>query len=70
MGEADSSVAALDEAIVEFATALELERGRSRRTVEAYEQDLRQCAAFLAARGRTTWTAVTGNDAAAWAQDV
>ena len=58
---------ALEEEIVEFGTALALERGRSARTVQAYENDLRQCAAFLTARGRRDWRRVTGDDAAAWA---
>lgn len=58
----------LEEPIVEFGTALGLERGRAARTVEAYERDLRQCAACLAQRGRTDWRNVSAADAAGWAQ--
>lgn len=59
---------ALDDPIVEFGSALGLERGRSARTVEAYENDLRQCASFLVRRGRADWKDVMPDDAAAWAQ--
>ena len=61
---------ALEEAVIEFGTALSFERGRSKRTVEAYENDLRQCAAFLASRGRNDWLQVTGADASAWAHQL
>ncbi|GAB5560257.1 MAG: site-specific tyrosine recombinase XerD [Synoicihabitans sp.] len=54
----------------DFATSLELERGRSAKTVEAYESDLLQAAAFLAKRGRTDWQAVNASDATAWAQEL
>lgn len=54
----------------DFVTALELERGRSAKTVEAYESDLLQAVDFLAKRGRTDWKKVTRDDAAAWAQDL
>ena len=65
---ASAGFGALEEGIVEFGSALVLERGRSNRTVEAYDSDLRQCAAFLTARGRRDWREVTAADAAAWAQ--
>ena len=39
--------AALEEPINDFITTLELERGRSPRTIEAYQNDLGQCARFL-----------------------
>jgi len=58
--------AALDDAITDFGNALSLERGRSPRTLEAYENDLRQCARFLAARRVRVWAAVTPAQAAAW----
>ena len=46
---------------------LELERGRSRLTIEAYRDALSRAAAFLArSRGRQDWQAVTREDAAAW----
>jgi len=59
---------ALEEAISDFGATLTLERGRSQRTVEAYENDLKQCADFLARRGRTHWREVTPDDAAAWSR--
>src|SRR5690606_3942359 len=49
---------------------LSLERGRSAKTVEAYENDLKQAARFFAARGRRDWRTVTRSDAAAWAQEL
>ncbi len=58
--------AALDDAITDFGNSLSLERGRSPRTLEAYENDLRQCARFLAARGVRTWAGATPAHAAAW----
>jgi integrase/recombinase XerD len=45
----------LDDPIRDFGNSLTLERGRSDRTLEAYEGDLRQCAAHLARRGVTNW---------------
>lgn len=57
------------EAITDFGVSLSLERGRSAKTVEAYENDLRQAAAFMvSARSRRDWQRVTRADAAAWAQ--
>ncbi len=56
----------MDEAITDFGNSLSLERGRSPRTLEAYENDLRQCAHFLAARRVRTWAGVTPAHAAAW----
>jgi len=47
--------AGLDEPIRDFGNSLTLERGRSDRTLEAYESDLRQCAAHLARTGVKTW---------------
>ncbi len=41
----------LDDPIRDFGNSLTLERGRSDRTLEAYESDLRQCAAHLARTG-------------------
>ncbi len=58
------------EPIGDFAASLSLERGRSAKTVEAYEGDLRQAAAFLSARGRSDWRRVSGADAAAWAREL
>jgi len=66
--------AALDGALVEtigdFSATLLLERGRSEKTVSAYESDLRQAAAFLQRRGRRQWREVNAEDAAAWARQL
>ena len=56
----------MDDAITDFGNSLSLERGRSPRTLEAYENDLRQCARFLVARGIRTWAAATPAHAEAW----
>ena len=61
---------AMEESIRDFVTSLELERGRSPKTVEAYESDLSQAAVFLAKQGRTDWKRVTRDDATAWAQNL
>ncbi|MBT5901274.1 MAG: site-specific tyrosine recombinase XerD [Opitutaceae bacterium] len=61
---------AMEESIRDFVTSLELERGRSAKTVEAYESDLSQAAIFLAKRGRSDWKRVASDDATAWAQDL
>ena len=45
----------LDDPIRDFGNALTLERGRSDRTLEAYEGDLRQCAAHLVRHGVKDW---------------
>ncbi len=63
-----SAATAFDEAISEFGATLQLERGRSEKTVSAYESDLKQAARFFATCGRVTWTDVTGADAAAWSR--
>jgi len=57
---------ALEDAITDFGNTLSLERGRSPRTLEAYENDLYQCARFLASRRVRTWAAATPAHAAAW----
>ena len=68
---ADASVRAalpadLDDAIRDFGNSLTLERGRSDRTLEAYEGDLRQCAAHLARAGVHDWKSATGEQVMAW----
>ncbi len=60
----------LEEPVREFVTSLELERGRSPQTVAAYENDLAQAGHFMVGRGRTSWSKVTRDDAAAWAQEL
>ncbi|EIP99595.1 site-specific recombinase XerD [Opitutaceae bacterium TAV1] len=58
---------ALAEPITDFGNALTLERGRSDRTLEAYESDLLQCAAFLLRKKNVRdWRAATGADAMDW----
>lgn len=56
----------LAEPIADFGTALLLERGRSERTLEAYEHDLQQCAAVVARAGATDWAQVTAAQVEAW----
>ncbi|MFH1498911.1 MAG: site-specific tyrosine recombinase XerD [Verrucomicrobiota bacterium] len=56
----------LDDAIRDFGNALTLERGRSDRTLEAYEGDLRQCARFLRAGGQDDWRSVPGAAVTGW----
>lgn len=50
-----------------FLAWLELERGLSANTLQAYARDLAQCAEFLVRSGRTDWVAVSGADLSAWA---
>jgi integrase/recombinase XerD len=56
----------LDDPIRDFGNSLTLERGRSDRTLEAYESDLRQCAGFLARKGVKDWTTVKGDQVMDW----
>ena len=56
----------LVEPIRDFGNSLILERGRSDRTLEAYESDLRQCAAHLARAGVKTWQIATADQVRAW----
>lgn len=69
----ESTVAAPPAALGRFADDLdaflafiELERGLSRNTREAYERDLRQGARFLAAQGARDWRTATGAQLEAW----
>ncbi len=62
--------ACMEELITDFGASLSLERGRSPKTVEAYENDLNQAAVFLGERGRTEWRQVTRDDATAWARSL
>ncbi|MDF3056997.1 MAG: tyrosine recombinase XerD [Rariglobus sp.] len=56
----------LDDPIRDFGNSLTLERGRSDRTLEAYESDLRQCATHLARAGVKDWKSATGDHVMAW----
>ena len=58
--------AALVEEIDAFLAFLELEKGSSRNTLTAYERDLQQCAASLAARGIQHWREVTASGLTDW----
>ena len=60
----------MEEMITDFGASLSLERGRSPKTVEAYENDLRQAAAFLAKLGRKDWRRISREDATAWARSL
>lgn len=55
-----------DDPIRDFGNSLTLERGRSDRTLEAYESDLRQCAAHLAREGVKDWKHATGDQVMSW----
>ncbi|MBA3850397.1 MAG: site-specific tyrosine recombinase XerD [Opitutus sp.] len=52
--------------IDDFLVTLELERGLSRHTTQAYEADLIQAAHFLHGRGAANWAAVTHGHLSAW----
>ncbi|MET0262705.1 MAG: site-specific integrase, partial [Rariglobus sp.] len=56
----------LDDPIRDFGNSLTLERGRSDRTLEAYESDLRQCAHHLWRAGVRNWKTATGDQVMAW----
>ena len=58
--------AELDDPIRDFGNALTLERGRSDRTLSAYESDLRQCAAFLRRAGHADWRTVPAAAVTDW----
>lgn len=49
-----------------FGVCIELERGLSRHTVEAYLGDLIQLAVSVEKAGKSSWAEVTAEDAAAW----
>jgi integrase/recombinase XerD len=58
--------AAFAEFIQSFLNTLAIERNLSSHTEEAYCNDLDQCAAFMAKQGARDWSAVSGEQAAAW----
>jgi integrase/recombinase XerD len=60
----------MEEGIADFGTSMSLERGRSPKTVEAYELDLKQAAVFLAQQGHRDWRKVSREDATAWARSL
>ncbi len=53
-----------------FLAYIDLERGLSRNTREAYRRDLEQCAAFAAARRASGWGAVTAGLAGSWVRSL
>ncbi|NBB79827.1 MAG: site-specific tyrosine recombinase XerD [Verrucomicrobia bacterium] len=55
------------EPLESFLAWLELERGLSANTLQAYARDLAQCAAFLEQRGMSDWLGVQAADVSAWA---
>jgi integrase/recombinase XerD len=54
------------EEISAFIAYLKLERGLSAHTQSAYQNDLDQCAIFLASRGEKNWLSVTTEAVATW----
>ena len=67
----DRLPAGLADGLDAFGVFIELEKGHSRHTVEAYQRDLCQCAQFLATkRARDGWTQVRGDDISAWLQSL
>jgi integrase/recombinase XerD len=56
----------LDEGIDAFLAWGELERGLSRHSIAAYQQDLRQFAAFVAGRGANRWADVSASTVSDW----
>lgn len=61
-----NTAAGFVEPLESFLAWLELERGLSDNTLQAYARDLTQCAEFLEARGLSDWAAVHASDVAAW----
>ncbi|MFT4901114.1 MAG: integrase/recombinase XerD [Lentimonas sp.] len=61
---------ALSEPIESFLAWLELERGLSDNTIQAYARDLEQCAAFIQAQGLEEWLAVSAPVVTAWTQSL
>jgi integrase/recombinase XerD len=57
---------ALSEPIESFLAWLDLERGLSKNTVEAYERDLKQCAHYLVGHNTSDWKTVDPNKIAQW----
>ncbi|MGE9296164.1 MAG: site-specific tyrosine recombinase XerD [Puniceicoccales bacterium] len=55
-----------DEMIDSLLATLQLERGLADHTLDGYERDLRQFAAFLVEHGKSDWGSVQGEDLSAW----
>jgi integrase/recombinase XerD len=53
-----------------FLAYIDLERGLSRHTRDAYRRDLEQAAAFLCPRGVGDWRTVTAEEAGAWVRSL
>lgn len=58
------------EPVESFLAWLELERGLSANTIQAYARDLVQCAQFMQARGAGDWAAVDGALVSKWTADL
>lgn len=69
-GTRANSPSAFAEEIDAFIAFIELERGLSRHTRDAYERDLGQAAGYFGREGARDWRAVTPAHAAAWAQSL
>lgn len=63
---AEGAPEAFDPLVQGFLGWLELERGLSPNTVEAYERDLVQCARYLQGQGVRGWESVAGESVAQW----
>lgn len=69
MAESDPSVSlhqAFQESLEDFSTWIQLEKGLSRNTVQAYLRDLTQAAAFLSRLGVEGWEEVRNADLVQW----
>lgn len=69
-GESNALPEAFIEEVDSFLAFLELEKGSSSNTISSYQRDLRQCAAFLAARRCKDWQSVTSEDLSKWIQSL
>lgn len=61
---------ALEEEVNAFLVFLELEKGLSKNTTQAYERDLGQCALFLTKQGFKDWRRIEKNNISLWIADL